>query len=79
MGRIVVYWYRAMCFGKPIGPWRQGLRAARADLVSANLGSYEPDGFFITVPGSLDCQSEWMDFDEAISARVSTTQRVLAR
>lgn len=78
MGRIVVHWYRAMCFGRPIGPWRLGIKAARADLISAKLGSYEPDGFFITVPGALECQSEWMDFEEAISARVSARQRGLA-
>ena len=68
-----------MCFDKPIGPWRQGISAARADLVAAKLGSYEADGFFITVPGALDCQSEWMDYDEAVSARVSAKQRAQAR
>lgn len=61
---IVAYWYRATCFGTPCGPWRTTMRQVRADLQSQGLGSYDEFGvFFITVPGGIDRESDWMDFD----------------
>lgn len=47
-------WYRATCFGRPIGPWRNCQKMAREDLVDADLGEYtEWGGFYITVPGDI--------------------------
>lgn len=51
--------YRAVCFGAPIGPWRNDIRQAHRDLMEQDLGNYsEHSGaFYITVPG--DIQSGW--------------------
>ena len=50
--------YRALCFGRPIGPWRASCERARQDLIEMDLGSYDDWGaFYITVPGDM----EWMD------------------
>jgi hypothetical protein len=39
---------------------------AREDLMAQGLGSFDEWGtFFITVPGGLDRQSDWMPYDEA--------------
>lgn len=65
MGRKVVYWVRATCFGTPIGPWHMGHRGARADLRASGLGNYEGGIFYITVPGGLEVREEWMDYAEA--------------
>lgn len=48
--------YRAVCFGKPIGPWRKCLRQARRDLMDEGLGNYSEYGgaFYITVPGDIE-------------------------
>lgn len=47
-------WYRAMCFNKPVGPWRTKRDEARNDLIDAGLGEYTEWGsFYITVPGDL--------------------------
>lgn len=65
MSSILAYWYRATCFGAPIGPWRNSLRAAKGDLEREGLGSYDEWGqFYITVPGGLQQQGAWMDFAE---------------
>ena len=61
---IVAHWYRATCFGDPVGPWRTSISEAWADLEGQQLGSYDELGtFYITVPGGLARVSEWMDFD----------------
>lgn len=50
-------YYRAVSFGRPIGPWRKERNKARQDLIERELGSYDEWGtFYITVPGEI----EWM-------------------
>lgn len=48
--------YRAVCFGKPIGPWRSTIHLARKDLMEEGLGNYSEHGraFYITVPGDIE-------------------------
>ncbi len=76
MGRIVVHWSRARCFGDPIGPWRFGRRQAAQDLIEAGLGEFDRDGiFYATVPGNLEVRSEWMAFDEAEALSRSVKRR----
>ncbi|RSX45472.1 hypothetical protein DAH72_01140 [Sphingomonas koreensis] len=46
---------RALCFGRPVGPWRRCPRQARDDLVGLRLGEYDEYGrFFVIVPGDLE-------------------------
>lgn len=55
------YWYRAMCFGKPVGPWRTERDEARRDLVEHGLGSFDEWGkFWVTVPGDLQTHAAWV-------------------
>lgn len=68
----MVTWYRATCFGRPVGPWRKSVLYAREDLIAEGLGSHDEYGcFFLTVPGGLDQQSEWMPYDEAVALAAS--------
>lgn len=68
----MVTWYRATCFGRPIGPWRKSVLYAREDLIAEGLGSHDEYGcFFVTVPGGLDQQAEWMPYDEAVALAAS--------
>lgn len=54
-----ITWYRAVCFGKPVGPWRQERERARRDLIARKLGSYDEWGkFWITVPGDMEIRHE---------------------
>lgn len=54
-----VTWYRAMCLGKPVGPWRIERERARRDLISRKLGSYDEWGkFWITVPGDMEIRHD---------------------
>ena len=54
-------WYRALCFGKPLAPWRSTRDRARRDLIDAKLGSFDDYGtFYVTVPGELQRQSKWV-------------------
>lgn len=47
--------YRAVSFGRPVGPWRADRDKARQDLIDHDLGSYDEWGsFYITVPGELE-------------------------
>lgn len=41
-------WYRASCFGKPVGPWRTDREKARGDLIDRDLASYDEWGVFFT-------------------------------
>lgn len=51
-------WYRAMCFGKPVGPWRKCKQKMRRDLIARGLGSYDEWGtFYVTVPGEVQIRS----------------------
>jgi hypothetical protein len=55
-----VTWYRAVCFGKPVGPWRADRAFAREDLMERGLGSYDEWGkFWITVPGDMEVRHEY--------------------
>ena len=59
-------WYRATCFGKPTGPWRDRLREVQEDLEADSLGSRDEYGqFYITVPGGIERRSAWVEFEEA--------------
>jgi len=72
LNKKMVSWYRATCFGRPIGPWRKSVRTAREDLIAEGLGSHDEYGcFFVTVPGGMDRQSEWMPYDEAVALTTS--------
>ena len=63
--RIKASCYRATCFGRPIGPWRDRVRDVRRDLIQQKLGSYDEWGtFYVTVPGGIQRVDEWMDFAE---------------
>lgn len=63
---IPVTWYRAMCFDRAIGPWRQACFQAIDDLIAEGLGSVDTHGrFFITVPGEIQRLTEWMSVAEA--------------
>lgn len=54
-------WYRAVCFGRPVGPWRRDRKDAQTDLVDRELGSYDDWGkFWVTVPGDLERKVEWV-------------------
>ena len=47
--------YRAICFDRPIGPWRANRERARQDLIEHDLGSYDECGsFYATVPGDIE-------------------------
>lgn len=49
--------YRAVCLGRPVGPWRQDIKLAREDLIERELGEYsEWGGFYINVPGDLEME-----------------------
>ena len=68
MASVMAYWYRATCFGKPCGPWRNCPRQVREDLEARGLGSRDEWGtFFITVPGGVQQQGAWMDWDEYVA------------
>lgn len=52
-------WWRALCFGKPIGPWRTDRKLAQEDLIDRELGSYDEWGkFWVTVPGDMQIKRE---------------------
>ena len=54
-------WYRALCFGKPVAPWRNSRERARRDLMEHGLGSFDDYGtFYVTVPGELARKAEWV-------------------
>jgi hypothetical protein len=54
-----IIWYRAMCFRKPVGPWRQCKHKMRRDLIAEGLGSYDEWGaFYVTVPGDFEVRRE---------------------
>lgn len=47
--------YRVVCFGKPAGPWRLRLTAARREAIAAGLGSYDEWGaYYDVVPGGIE-------------------------
>lgn len=47
--------FRALSFGKAVGPWRKCRNKMRQDLIEKDLGSYDEWGrFFVTVPGDIE-------------------------
>ena len=55
-----VAWYRALCFGKPVGPWRTDKKVVREDLADRGLGSFDEWGhFWVTVPGDIQIRHEY--------------------
>lgn len=47
--------YRVVCFGRPAGPWRLRLTAARRDAIADGLGCYDEwGGYFDIVPGAIE-------------------------
>lgn len=54
-------WYRAVCFGRPVGPWHDTKARAQRDLIEAKLGSFDDYGtFYVTVPGDLIRETRWI-------------------
>ncbi len=48
------FWYRAVCFDRPLGPWRRARKEAQEDLLDHGLGERTEWGsFYITVPGDI--------------------------
>lgn len=46
--------YQAMCFDRPVGPWRANMQRARQDLIALDLATRDEWGrFFIIVPGDI--------------------------
>lgn len=59
-------WYRALCFGKPIAPWRSSKERAQRDLEAKDLGCFDDWGkFWVTVPGDLEKKHKWVDQSKA--------------
>lgn len=59
-------WYRALCMGRPVAPWRRDRDVARQDLIDNQLGSYDEWGtFYVTVPGGLKRKSVWVPIEAA--------------
>lgn len=49
--------FRAVCFGKPVGPWRLRMTVAREDAIAERLGTYDECGtYFDIVPGGIQCK-----------------------
>lgn len=47
--------YRAMCLGRPVGPWRSERRQAYDDLAERDLGSYDEWGaFYFDILGDIE-------------------------
>ena len=48
--------YRAVCLGRPIGPWRSSLKQVHRDLMEEGLGQYSEWSctFYVTVPGDIE-------------------------
>lgn len=58
--------YRALCFGRPAGPWRRLRDKARQDLIDIDLASYDEwGGFWITVPGDIETMAVAAQFRAA--------------
>ena len=77
MGRVVVHYFRATCFGDPCGPWRDTLRQTFEDLEHQGLGCRDDYGrFYVTVPGGYTRMSEWADFDEAMQLTFARRARL---
>ena len=54
-----ITWYRALCLGKTVGPWRADKERVRRDLIARELGSFDEWGkFWITVPGDVEVRHE---------------------
>ena len=61
-----VTWYRALCFGKPVGPWRTDRKLVNEDLIDRELGAYDEWGkFWITVPGDVERRHEYLTASKA--------------
>lgn len=51
--KLEVDFHQATAFHRPRGPWRISLADARRDAFEQGLGSWEPDGWYNTVPGHV--------------------------
>jgi len=80
MSSIVAHWYRATCFGEACGPWRTSLREVRADLEGQGLGGYDEGGqFYVTVPGGIARESDWMDYTVWLESHCRKVSRACAK
>lgn len=80
MGQCVVSWYRATCFSKPIGPWRDRIRDTFDDLAAEGLGSRDEWGtFYVTVPGGYQVRSAWEEMEEPEPVTSAPPARLRAR
>ncbi|KQM37637.1 hypothetical protein ASE59_14235 [Sphingomonas sp. Leaf10] len=67
---FVVSWYRARCFDRPVGPWRERFNEACLDLEAADLASRDERGqLFITVPGDVQVLRDYDAMASATCAR----------
>lgn len=68
MSMVMAYHFRALCFGRPCGPWRVSLREVREDLAAQGLGSYDEwRCFYVTVPGGIEQVGEWIEYETYIA------------
>lgn len=72
--------YRVTCLGKPAGPWRLRLTAARHDAISDGLGCYDEWGsYFDIVPGAIECRQVQPHLlgltDDQVTAMVTSERR----
>ena len=72
--------YRVTCLGKPAGPWRLRLTAARHDAISDGLGCYDEWGsYFDIVPGAIECREVQPQLlgltDDQVTAMVTSERR----
>lgn len=64
-GWRMTHWWRATCFGTPIGPWRDRLGEVFEDLEADGLGCADETGtFYVTVPGGYERRSAWQESEE---------------
>lgn len=50
--------FRAVSFGRPVGPWRDNIGKAKRDLIEVDLAEFDEWGkLFIKVPGDVECIS----------------------
>lgn len=58
--RRVYLYYRVTAFGRPRGPWRTTIRAARRDAIDAGVGQYDDDHrFFLDAIADIESMHEY--------------------
>jgi hypothetical protein len=58
--RRVCLFYRVVAFGRPRGPWRTTMAAARRDAIDAGLGSFDDEQrFFLDAVADVETVHEY--------------------